>query len=130
MVGNVVVGALLVGATAVLDDGSPTHPGPDGVWAAAARAGATHLGTSAGYLASSHKHKHGLEPGRDLTALRCVLSTGSPLAAVPAIPRTLTGKRLELPVKGLLRGVSLEDAVDPGVVDDPAILEAFRRPAP
>ncbi|WP_200261647.1 acetoacetate--CoA ligase [Streptomyces sp. HSG2] len=37
---------------------------------------------------------------------------------VPAIPHTLTGKRLEVPVKRLLQGTPLDRAVNPGSVDD------------
>lgn len=81
MVWNVLVSSLAAGATAVLYDGSPGHPGPDGLWGVAARTRATYLGTSAGYVTASHKK--GLEPGRDhdLGSLRCIMSTGSPLPA-------------------------------------------------
>jgi acetoacetyl-CoA synthetase len=81
MVWNVLVSSLGAGASAVLYDGSPAHPGPDAVWAVADRTRATYLGTSAGYITASHKK--GLEPGRDLdlSGLRCVMSTGSPLPA-------------------------------------------------
>jgi acetoacetyl-CoA synthetase len=81
MVWNVVVGSLLVGATAVLYDGSPAYPAPDAVWEVAASAKASYLGTSAGYIMASQKKE--LEPGRDhdLSALRCLMSTGSVLPA-------------------------------------------------
>ena len=38
---------------------------------------------------------------------------------VPAIPHTKTGKKLEVPIKRLLQGAALENAVDLGAVDDP-----------
>jgi acetoacetyl-CoA synthetase len=38
---------------------------------------------------------------------------------VPAIPHTKTGKKLEVPIKRLLQGAALEDAVKFGAVDDP-----------
>jgi acetoacetyl-CoA synthetase len=44
---------------------------------------------------------------------------------VPAIPHTLTGKRLEVPVKRLLQGSAMDKAVNPGVVDRPDVLEFF-----
>jgi len=44
---------------------------------------------------------------------------------VPAIPHTLTGKRLEVPVKRLLQGFPLDRAVNPGVVDRPDVLAHF-----
>ena len=79
MVWNVVVGSLLLGATAVLYDGSPAYPAPDAVWELAASAKASYLGTSAGYIMASQKKE--LEPGRDhdFSALRCLMSTGSVL---------------------------------------------------
>jgi acetoacetyl-CoA synthetase len=43
----------------------------------------------------------------------------------PAVPRTLTGKKLEVPVKRLLQGHRLEDAVALGAVDDVAALEWY-----
>ena len=81
MMWNLVVSGLLVGATVVLYDGSPTYPGPQRLFeiAAAHRVGV--LGVSPGYLRACSKA--GLEPGRDLDlgALRTLGSTGSPLPA-------------------------------------------------
>ncbi|MDQ1673555.1 MAG: acetoacetyl-CoA synthetase [Frankiaceae bacterium] len=45
--------------------------------------------------------------------------------AVPDIPRTLNGKKLEVPVKRLLEGVEMDKAVSTGAVADPAALEPF-----
>jgi acetoacetyl-CoA synthetase len=45
--------------------------------------------------------------------------------AVAAVPRTLTGKKLEVPVKRLLLGVPVEDAVNTTTVADPSTLEPF-----
>jgi acetoacetyl-CoA synthetase len=47
------------------------------------------------------------------------------IVAVPAIPRTLNGKKLEVPVKKLLMGVPLEQAVGAGVVANPESLGFF-----
>ncbi|MEU3524807.1 acetoacetate--CoA ligase [Streptomyces sp. NPDC038707] len=41
---------------------------------------------------------------------------------VPGIPHTLTGKRIEVPVKRLLQGTPLDKAVNPGSIDDLALL--------
>ncbi|WP_079032002.1 acetoacetate--CoA ligase [Streptomyces specialis] len=49
------------------------------------------------------------------------------IIAVPSLPHTLTGKRIEVPVKRILSGIPLERAVNPGSVDDPAALRAFER---
>jgi acetoacetyl-CoA synthetase len=44
---------------------------------------------------------------------------------VPAVPHTLTGKRLEVPVKRLIQGVPLDRAVNRGAVDRPDVLPLF-----
>jgi acetoacetyl-CoA synthetase len=79
MMWNWLVSSLAVGATVVLYDGAPLSP-PSLLWDMAERERITVFGTSAKYLALSEKE--GLEPSRthDLTALRAILSTGSPLA--------------------------------------------------
>jgi len=46
---------------------------------------------------------------------------------VSGIPRTLTGKKLEIPVKRILLGAAPRDAVDLGAVDQPALLEEFTK---
>jgi acetoacetyl-CoA synthetase len=79
MMWNYLAGALLAGATAVAFDGSATHPGPGELWRLAAETGVTYFGTGAPYLVASMKA--GLRPGaeHDLSRLRGVGSTGSPL---------------------------------------------------
>jgi acetoacetyl-CoA synthetase len=47
--------------------------------------------------------------------------------AVPAIPRTLTGKKLELPVKRMLRGVAQAEVASRDALADPAAIDAFAR---
>ncbi|MGI9040590.1 MAG: acetoacetate--CoA ligase [Gemmatimonadales bacterium] len=79
MMWNWLVSSLAVGATVLLFDGAPLAP-PAILWDMAQEEGMTVFGTSAKYLAMAEKE--GLEPGRthDLSALRTILSTGSPLA--------------------------------------------------
>jgi acetoacetyl-CoA synthetase len=43
----------------------------------------------------------------------------------PAVPRTLTGKKLEVPVKRILQGAELEQAAALGAIDDPAVLRWY-----
>jgi acetoacetyl-CoA synthetase len=45
----------------------------------------------------------------------------------PAVPHTLTGKRLEVPIKKLLRGTPLEKAANTASVDDPEALRWYAR---
>jgi acetoacetyl-CoA synthetase len=79
MMWNWLVSSLAVGATVVLYDGAPLFR-PGILWDMVAGERVTIFGTSAKYLALAEKE--GLEPGRthDLTSLRAILSTGSPLA--------------------------------------------------
>ncbi|HSD31113.1 MAG TPA: acetoacetate--CoA ligase [Gemmatimonadales bacterium] len=80
MMWNWQASALATGAAILLYDGAPLAPTPDVLWQLVERERVTVFGTSAKYLALAEKG--GLEPARthDLSALRTVLSTGSPLA--------------------------------------------------
>ncbi|MFP4477724.1 MAG: acetoacetate--CoA ligase [Desulfatibacillaceae bacterium] len=81
MMWNWLTSALGVGAALVLYDGQPFHPEPDTLWQMAEEAGITVFGTSAGYI--SALMATGSEPGDkfDLSRLKALLSTGSPLSA-------------------------------------------------
>jgi acetoacetyl-CoA synthetase len=80
MMWNWLVSSLAVGATLILYDGNPFHPGPQALWQMAQDEKITVFGTSAGYLAALQTT--GVKPGKlfDLTPLRALLSTGSPLS--------------------------------------------------
>ena len=84
MVWTLSVSNLLVGAAMVLMDGDPNFPSLDGEWsqwAVAAETGATYIATSSAYLAAcAHA---GMTPGStwDLSQLREIQCSGSPLAA-------------------------------------------------
>ena len=47
------------------------------------------------------------------------------ILAVPAIPRTLTGKKLEAPVKRILRGASADEVASRDSLLDPTALDHF-----
>ncbi len=80
MMWNWLTASLSVGATLVLYDGNPFHPGPDALWRMAQDEKVTVFGTSAGYIEALKNA--GVKPGEqfDLTPLKSVLSTGSPLS--------------------------------------------------
>jgi acetoacetyl-CoA synthetase len=80
MMWNYLVGVLLTEASIVLFDGSPGHPSLDVLWDLAADAGVTTFGTSAAYIAGCLKAGTKPADGRDLSALKAVGSTGSPLS--------------------------------------------------
>ncbi|MGH2973940.1 MAG: acetoacetate--CoA ligase [Solirubrobacterales bacterium] len=80
MMWNFLVSGLLTRAAIVLYDGNPGHPDMGVLWDLAERAGVTMFGTSASYIAACMKA--GVEPGasRNLSRLKAVGSTGSPLS--------------------------------------------------
>ncbi|MDQ1043775.1 acetoacetate--CoA ligase [Streptomyces sp. V4I2] len=79
MMWNFLVSGLLTGTTIVLYDGSPGYPDTGAQWRVAERTRATLYGTSAAYVMACRKA--GVHPGRDhdLSTVRCVATTGSPL---------------------------------------------------
>jgi acetoacetyl-CoA synthetase len=79
MMWNYLIGGLLAGATVVLYDGSAVHPDTGALWRLVADAGVTYAGTGAPYLLACMKE--GLHPAsdNDLSALKGLGSTGSPL---------------------------------------------------
>jgi acetoacetyl-CoA synthetase len=80
MMWNWLVSSLAVGARVVLFDGNPFHPDPGALWKMTQDEQITIFGTSAGYIAALQNA--GAKPGKqyDLTPLKAVLSTGSPLS--------------------------------------------------
>ncbi|NOZ03047.1 MAG: acetoacetate--CoA ligase [FCB group bacterium] len=79
MMWNWLVTSLAVGATVVLYDGSPFYPDPNAMWQMAEELGITVFGTSAKFIAASEAA--GVKPRQtnNLSKLRAILSTGSPL---------------------------------------------------
>jgi acetoacetyl-CoA synthetase len=79
MMWNWLASGLATGATLVLYDGNPFHPDAGALWRMAQEERVTIFGTSAKYISAMEKSE--FIPARevDLTALRTILSTGSPL---------------------------------------------------
>jgi len=80
MMWNWLVSSLAVGATLVLYDGNPFHPDPEALWKMAQDEKIAIFGTSAGYIAALQNT--GAKPGKsyNLSSLKSLLSTGSPLS--------------------------------------------------
>ena len=80
MMWNWLTSSLSTGATVVLYDGNPFYPDEGVLWQLAQDEKITVFGTSAGYIANLLST--GFRPGEgyDLSSLRAVLSTGSPLS--------------------------------------------------
>ena len=77
----------------------------------------------------------GIELDDDLrTRLRKALAselsprhTPDVIEVVPAVPRTLSGKKLELPAKRILTGAAVDDVASAGALADPTALDYFVR---
>jgi acetoacetyl-CoA synthetase len=80
MMWNWMVSALAIGCTIVLYDGSPSFPRHDRLVNLASQEGITVFGTSAKYIALLEKDGARPAEQHDLSCLRTILSTGSPLA--------------------------------------------------
>ncbi|MQA84937.1 MAG: acetoacetate--CoA ligase [Streptosporangiales bacterium] len=68
--------------------------------------------------------------GRLRAALRTELSprhVPDEVYEVPGIPRTLSGKKLEIPVRKMLLGIPVEKAANPDALANPEVLEHFTR---
>lgn len=81
MMWNWLVSGLGSGATLLLYDGSPFHPTPNILFDYLEQEKATHFGTSAKYIDALHKAEMSPRKTHDLSHLRMILSTGSPLVA-------------------------------------------------
>jgi acetoacetyl-CoA synthetase len=79
MMWNYLAGGLLAGTTIVLYDGSAVYPATDSLWRLAASTGVTYAGTGAPYLLACMKEQLRPAAEHDLSRLRGVGSTGSPL---------------------------------------------------
>ena len=89
MMWNLLVSGLLVGATVVLYDGSPTYPHTDGLWQVVADHDVTVFGAGAGYLLACAKEE--LHPGQGLPARRAARGRRPPVRRCP--PRVSAGFR-------------------------------------
>jgi acetoacetyl-CoA synthetase len=81
MMWNWLLSSLAVGATIILYDGNPNYPDTGAMWKLIQDEKITIFGTSATYI--SYLQKQGVKPGRDydLSSLREISQTGSPLSA-------------------------------------------------
>ncbi|KQT53746.1 acetoacetyl-CoA synthetase [Aureimonas sp. Leaf454] len=81
MMWNWLVSGLARGATLLLYDGSPFHPGPNVLLDYADAERMTHFGTSAKYIDALKKSGARPIESHDLRTLRAMMSTGSPLVS-------------------------------------------------
>lgn len=79
MMWNFLVGGLLAGSTIILYDGSPGYPHNNSLWKFADQTKMTVFGTSASFLTASMKNNLAPMKEFDLSHLKSISSTGSPL---------------------------------------------------
>ncbi|WP_425326136.1 acetoacetate--CoA ligase [Nocardia otitidiscaviarum] len=108
MMWNFQIAGLLVGATIVCYDGSPTHPTTDTLWTLAATTATTVLGTSPGYVLACAKADTHPARDHDLTALRSIGITGSALP--PSSSLWLRDHIGDLPVTSISGGTDVVSA--------------------
>ena len=80
MMWNWLVGVLQTGATILLYDGSPIYPNKNVLWKLAEKEKISVFGTSPKYLSMIEKSGYNPKDNCDLSALKTILSTGSPLS--------------------------------------------------
>ncbi|MCB8945219.1 MAG: acetoacetate--CoA ligase [Ardenticatenaceae bacterium] len=80
MMWNYIVGSLLSGASVILYNGSPGYPDMNALWQLAEASGMTYFGTSAAYVSACMKAEIKPNEQFDLSRIRAVGSTGSPLS--------------------------------------------------
>src|SRR4051812_49318218 len=73
-----IVGAHALGATVLLSEGAPDHPGPDRVWDLVQRHRVTQLGVSPTLIRALMPHGTDHVTRHDLASLRILASTGEP----------------------------------------------------
>lgn len=78
-----IYGATMLGATMVLYDGAPDHPGPDRLWEFCARHKVGILGVSPSLIRSLSARGDDLPSRHDLSSLRILASTGEPWNPAP-----------------------------------------------
>jgi acetoacetyl-CoA synthetase len=80
MMWNWLISSLGAGATIILYDGNPNHPDPGNMWKLTQDEKITIFGTSASYI--NFLRSQGVKPGKDydLSSLRAISQTGSPLS--------------------------------------------------
>lgn len=128
VVWNTLVSGLLRGATIVLLDGNPAYPTLGRVWQVAAEHGVSVLGLGAGYVHASMHANLPIADTNDLSALRMVQVTGSPLSidAYTWLHRCLGDIWLGsvsggTDVAGIFLGGAPSEPVRPGRLQPPAL---------
>ncbi len=131
---NAQIGGLLVGATICIYDGNPGYPDLSVLWKFAEETGITFFGAGAAYYLNCKKADLDLAGMADLSRIRAAIRENlsarhipNDIVQVAEIPRTLTGKKMELPIKKLLLGKPLAEVANPDAMANPQSLDIYIR---
>ena len=125
-----ICGALSIGATLVLFDGVPDHPGPDRLWSVVQRHRVSVLGVAPTVIRALMRHGDEPVAAHDLSSLRVLGSTGEPWNTDPWLwyQRKIGGGRL--PVINYSGGTEISGGILAGNMLTPLQPCAFAGPCP
>jgi acetyl-CoA synthetase len=125
-----ICGALSIGATLVLFDGVPDHPGPDRLWSVVERHHVTVLGIAPTVIRALMRNGDEPVAAHDLTSLRVLGSTGEPWNTAPWLwyQQKIGGGRL--PVINYSGGTEISGGILAGNMLTPLQPCAFAGPCP
>ncbi|MGD2177344.1 MAG: acetoacetate--CoA ligase [Anaerolineae bacterium] len=129
MMWNWLLSSLAVGATVVLYDGHPSYPNLGAMWKLTQDLSITIFGTSATYI--NHLRKQGFNPGQnyDLSSLREVLQTGSPLSS-EGFEYVYLGIKGDLHFNSITGGTDLNGLFAGGIPTLPVYAGEIQAPSP
>jgi acetyl-CoA synthetase len=125
-----ICGALSIGATLVLFDGVPDHPGPDRLWSVVERHRVSVLGIAPTVIRALMPYGDGPVAAHDLSSLRVLGSTGEPWNTDPWLwyQQKIGGGRL--PVINYSGGTEISGGILAGNMLTPLQPCAFAGPCP
>jgi len=125
-----ICGALSIGATLVLFDGVPDHPGPDRLWSVVERHRVTVLGIAPTVIRALMRNGDAPVAAHDLSSLRVLGSTGEPWNTAPWLwyQQKIGGGRL--PVINYSGGTEISGGILSGNMLTPLQPGAFAGPCP
>ncbi len=125
-----ICGALSIGATLVLFDGVPDHPGPDRLWSVVERHRVTVLGIAPTVIRALMRNGDAPVAAHDLSSLRVLGSTGEPWNNAPWLwyQQKIGGGRL--PVINYSGGTEISGGILSGNMLTPLQPGAFAGPCP
>jgi len=125
-----VYGALGLGASIVLYEGTPDYPGPDRLWNICATHGVTHLGIAPTAIRSLMAHGDEPPKGHDLSKLRILGSSGEPWNTEPWKWFATHIGRGEAPIINYSGGTEIGGGIIGAFPTMPLVPNSFHGPIP